>query len=76
MMPEQYPPKKKRVDRTHDPKPNSGWWDDPHGHRIAAMKNNSRGGLGSKIHNNVLRGPGNERKAVRHVISSTGRRSK
>lgn len=45
------PPSGKRVDgkrdRTHDPKPTSGWWGESDRHYIAAMKNNSRGGLGA-----------------------------
>ena len=36
-----------KIDRTHDPKPTSGWWGDTPRHRDAALKNNSHGGLGA-----------------------------
>ena len=39
-------PEKKR-DRTHDPKPTSGWWGESDRHYVAALKNNSNGGLGA-----------------------------
>lgn len=45
------PPAGTRVDgkrdRTHDPKPTSGWWGESDRHYLAAKKNNSNGGLGA-----------------------------
>lgn len=73
-MPEQFPPKKIRRDRTHDPKPNSGWWGETERHRQAAQKNNSRGGLGSVAGASHKVVP--TRRVGGHVVSALGRRSK
>lgn len=55
-------------DRTHDAKPTSGWWKDPDGHRRAALKNNSNGGLGAGARHfpgrRVAGAPGGAAKAV------------
>ena len=68
----------KKRDRTHDPKPTSGWWDEPNRHRIAAMKNNSNGGLGAgfrQVKETVSRiVPG--RRPGGHILRASGRRSK